>query len=70
MHYSPSEPQRLARSHLLAHPDTFLLMGMGLGKTATIIDHLDTLLLTGEARAMLVLAAGAEGWQTGGRVVR
>lgn len=56
MRYSPSEPQRLARSHLLAHPDTFLLMGMGLGKTATIIDHLDTLLLTGEARAMLVIA--------------
>ena len=56
MIYSPSEPQQMARRHLLHHPDVFLLMGMGLGKTPTILDHLDTLMLTGEARSMLVVA--------------
>jgi len=56
MQYTPSAPQKLARSHLLRNPDTFLLMGMGLGKTAAILDHHDTLLMTGEARSMLVVA--------------
>lgn len=56
MWYSPSEPQKIARAHLLDHPDSALFMGMGLGKSATILDHHDTLLLTGESRAMLVVA--------------
>lgn len=31
-------------------------MGMGLGKTSTILDHHDTMLMLGESRAMLVVA--------------
>lgn len=38
MIYIPSKPQQIARDFLIKKPDVFLLMGMGLGKTATIVD--------------------------------
>jgi SNF2 family DNA or RNA helicase len=57
MKFIPSEPQRLARAHLDKHPDTFLLMGMGLGKTPTILDWLDDLMTDSfESKGALIVA--------------
>jgi SNF2 family DNA or RNA helicase len=54
--YTPSEPQRIAHQFLTTHPDTFLLMGMGLGKTSTILNYMDGLLTSGRSKGALVVA--------------
>lgn len=56
MKYDPSEPQRIAGSFLDRTPDSFLLMGMGLGKTATVLNHIHEHISIGLARAALVVA--------------
>lgn len=51
-----SEPQRLAADHLLSHDDALLLMGCGLGKTASSLKAFTTLQAIGETKGALVVA--------------
>lgn len=54
--FTPSEPQKIAFDFLLKNPDSFLLMGMGLGKTSTCLKLIDHLLTNGESRGALIIA--------------
>lgn len=56
MKFTPFEPQKLALEHLRKNPDTFLIMGMGLGKTSTILERTRELIQSGESRGTLVVA--------------
>lgn len=56
MKYEPSEPQRIAGKFLDTHPDAFLLMGMGLGKTATVLNFIQEQVAYGFSKGALIVA--------------
>lgn len=54
--YKPSEPQLLATDHLLVNKEAALFMGCGLGKTAAVLDTLNSLFHDVACRGALVVA--------------
>ena len=54
--FTPVEPQKLIIKHLEKCNDALVLVGMGIGKTASVLYHLNELFLSGEATAALVIA--------------
>ncbi len=56
MIFDPVEPQRLITDHLAENKDALLYVGMGIGKTAAVLSHLNELFLSGEAVAALIVA--------------
>lgn len=56
MHFVPVTPQLLIRDHLAKCKNALLFVGMGIGKSAAVLDHLNTLFLDGSARAALIIA--------------
>jgi len=56
MIFTPAEPQRLMIEHLTRQKNALALVGMGVGKTAACLHHLNTLFQEGEATAALVIA--------------
>ncbi len=55
-HFTPAEPQRIFIEHMQKHPDVLGFVGVGIGKTASVLYHLNELFLSGEATAALVVA--------------
>lgn len=49
-------PQVIICDHLRKHDDALIFVGMGVGKTAAVLHHLNELLLSAEAVAALVVA--------------
>lgn len=49
-------PQVIICDHLRKHNDALVFVGMGVGKTASVLHHLSELFLSGEAVAALVIA--------------
>lgn len=56
MKFIPAEPQKIFLKHLQAHPKTMGFVGLGIGKTATVLQHISNLLLTADITAALVIA--------------
>jgi hypothetical protein len=56
MQFNPVEPQRIFIEHMAKHKDVLGFIGMGVGKTASCLAHLNELFLSGEATAALVIA--------------
>ena len=56
MLFEPDEPQQIFLRHLRNSTETLGYVGMGIGKTATCLQHLNELFLEGEAVAALVVA--------------
>jgi len=56
MHFTPVEPQRLIIKHLEKCNDALVLVGMGIGKSASILYHLNDLFLSGAAVGALIVA--------------
>lgn len=54
--FAPDEPQQIAYDHLAGVTDALLFVGMGIGKTAVCLHHLNELFLTMEATAALIVA--------------
>lgn len=54
--FQPIEPQRLIKQHLLTHELAMLFVGMGLGKTASCLDTLNTLFRDVASIGVLVVA--------------
>lgn len=54
--FTPDEPQRIAYDHLRSVDDALLFVGMGIGKTAVCLHHLNELFLSGEAVSALIVA--------------
>jgi len=54
--FTPVEPQRLIDEHLQECKDALLFVGMGIGKTAAVLNRLNDLFLSCEATAALVVA--------------
>jgi len=51
-----TEPQELARQHLLANKEAALFMGCGLGKTLTCLKAMEELFIDGASRGALIVA--------------
>lgn len=56
MIYNPLPHQVLIREFLRGHPRGALFAGMGLGKSAAILDHLDHLISSGSSKGALIVA--------------
>lgn len=56
MNFTPAEPQEIIRDHLLVSNDALLFVGMGIGKSAACLDTLNSLFLSADAFAALVVA--------------
>ncbi len=56
MKFTPAPPQALAEEFLITHDICFLLMGMGLGKSATCLSAFCKLQAASKVRAALVIA--------------
>lgn len=56
MHFTPDEPQTIFLNHLKGSEEALGYVGMGVGKTATCLQHLNDLFLDGDAVAALVIA--------------
>lgn len=56
MQFIPDEPQQIFLRHLRSSTETLGYVAMGLGKTATCLQHLTELFLDGDAVAALVIA--------------
>lgn len=56
MKFIPVEPQQIIIGHLQSSDDALLYVGMGIGKTAAVLQHLNDLFLSGESIAALVVA--------------
>lgn len=56
MRFEPVEPQRILIEHMQKHPNVLGFVGVGIGKTASVLYHLNELFLSGEAVAALVVA--------------
>jgi len=54
--FTPDEPQQIALDHLRSVKDALLFLGMGIGKTATCLHHLNELFRSGEAVSALIVA--------------
>lgn len=54
--FTPVEPQRIMIDHMSRCSDVLGFVGMGIGKTAAVLHHLNELFLSGEATAALVVA--------------
>lgn len=55
-HFTPVEPQRLIIEHLERCHDALVFVGMGVGKTASVLQRLSDMFLNGEAVAALIVA--------------
>lgn len=56
MLFTPRDYQQLAIEHVIAKPACALHVGMGLGKTVSVLTALDTLMFLGDVERVLVLA--------------
>lgn len=56
MIFSPVEPQRIIIDHLQKVDHALLFVGMGIGKTAAVLSHLNDMFLSAEAVAALIVA--------------
>lgn len=56
MHFDLLEPQRIMVDHMAANDNALLFCGMGLSKTAAVLQHLSNLFLNAEARSALIIA--------------
>jgi hypothetical protein len=56
MHFSPVGPQKIILEHLESNKNSLLFVGMGVGKTAAVLAHLNDLFLSGESVGALVVA--------------
>lgn len=56
MKFVPAEPQRILIEHMQKHPNVLGFVGVGIGKTAAVLCHLNELFLSGEAVAALIIA--------------
>lgn len=56
MKFIPAEPQRILIEHMQKHPDVLGFVGVGIGKTASVLYHLNELFLSGESVAALIVA--------------
>lgn len=56
MKFVPAEPQKILIDHMQKHPDVLGFVGVGIGKTASVLYHLNELFLSGEAVAALIVA--------------
>lgn len=54
--FTPDEPQQIALDHLRSVTDALLFVGMGIGKTAVCLHHLNELFRSVEATAALIVA--------------
>lgn len=54
--FEPVEPQRLFIEHMRKHKDVLGFIGTGVGKSASVLAHLNELFLNAEATSALVLA--------------
>jgi len=54
--FVPVEPQRIIERHLQRCPRALLYVGLGIGKTAAVLQHLNELFLSGDAVAALIVA--------------
>lgn len=54
--FTPAEPQQLAIAHLEQQKNALLYIGMGVGKTAVVLQRLHDLFLNAEAVAALIVA--------------
>lgn len=54
--FTPDEPQQIALDHLRSVSDALLFVGMGIGKTAVCLHHLNELFRSAEATAALIVA--------------
>lgn len=56
MIFKPVEPQEIIRRHLERCPNALIYCGMGMGKTAAVLSHLNDLFLSAQATAALIVA--------------
>jgi hypothetical protein len=56
MHFTPVEPQQIFIEHLKKNRDALGFVGMGIGKSAACLQHINDLLLSGESIGALVIA--------------
>lgn len=56
MKFVPAEPQKILIDHMQRCPDVLGFVGVGIGKTASVLYHLNELFLSGEAVAALIVA--------------
>lgn len=56
MIYEPVEPQRIIDAHLQKNDNALVFVGMGIGKSAAMLNHLSNLFLCAEASAALIIA--------------
>lgn len=56
MHFTPVRPQVLIDEHLRECKDALIFVGMGLGKTAAILNRLNSMFLEGQAFGALIIA--------------
>lgn len=56
MQFTPDKPQQIFIEHMRQHPNVLGFIGMGIGKTAAVLQRLTELFLAGEAVAALVIA--------------
>ena len=56
MKFTPAPPQKLFIRHLLTHPVAYGAVGMGVGKTASVLYALKELIEEGESKGALIVA--------------
>ena len=56
MQFTPVEPQSIIEEHLQKNLTALIFAGMGLGKTAAVLSHLNDLFLSAQATAALIVA--------------
>jgi hypothetical protein len=56
MKFDPVEPQQIFIKHMQKHHDVLGFVGVGIGKSASVLYHLNELFLSGESIAALVVA--------------
>lgn len=56
MTFTPAEPQQIMIDHLRKVPNALCFVGLGIGKTASILYRLNEMFLSGEAFAALIIA--------------
>jgi SNF2 family DNA or RNA helicase len=56
MNFVPAEPQKILIEHMQKHPNVLGFVGVGIGKTASVLYHLNELFLSAEATAALIVA--------------
>lgn len=54
--FIPVAPQKIIIEHLARHNDALVFVGMGIGKTASVLYHLNELFLSGESVGALIVA--------------